>query len=384
MRLVFASDKLVIAGRSFAGMPLLIHEGKAVEPAQTFLWTLLTRAGRAESKATWKKYGQAIYDFFAFCKTNGVDWAAPSAGGLPTALDWYRDWSKGTLGLNAGTVNQRLRLIVRFYEWALRTGLITRVPYESANVRTNRQPGLLSHVDATAGKVRSPAVLLREQKRTVRFLSGVEVKACLARLSNPTHRLMFELMTRTGLRQIECRTFPDKYVFDPARGKRAVQGRMIRVSLEPADMKLKFDKPRSIDVPYGLMEDLWAYSVRHRAKRARAGGDGLAAPLFLTEQGRIFSDTALTDVFARLERRVGFHVRPHMLRHTYATYTLLSLRAANFAGEPLLYVRDRLGHSSVVSTSIYLHVINELSAALLLEHESELDALFNTSSERNP
>ncbi len=93
---------------------------------------------------------------------------------------------------------------------------------------------------------------------------------------------------------------------------------MIRVALQPADMKLKFDKPRSIDVPFSLMEDLWAYAVRYRTKRSRANPLRPPSPLFLTEKGQPYNDTALTDVFARLEGRVGFHVRPHMLRHTYA------------------------------------------------------------------
>jgi hypothetical protein len=67
---------------------------------------------------------------------------------------------------------------------------------------------------------------------------------------------MFELMVRTGLRQVECRTFPLKYVFDPARRKSLIKGTFIRVALESRDMKLKFDQPREIDVPYSLMEEL--------------------------------------------------------------------------------------------------------------------------------
>ena len=172
-------------------------------------------------------------------------------------------------------------------------------------------------------------------------------------------------------------TFPVKYLFDPARRRDLVQGQMIRLPLSNKDMKLKYDKPRAIDVPYDLMEDLWWYAGRHRKSRQRAAGAGATSTsLFLTQNGTPYGDTALTDIFVALEKRVGFRVRPHMLRHTYGTYTLWKLRKVGFDGEPLLYVRDRMGHSSVSTTAIYLHLINQLGAQLVLLWEDEIDALF--------
>jgi integrase/recombinase XerD len=47
---------------------------------------------------------------------------------------------------------------------------------------------------------------------------------------------------------------------------------MIRVNLEPADVHIKYGKPRSVDVPWSLMEDMWAYSLHQReVRRQRAG-----------------------------------------------------------------------------------------------------------------
>jgi site-specific recombinase XerD len=74
-----------------------------------------------------------------------------------------------------------------------------------------------------------------------------------------------------------------------------------------------------------------------------------------------------------------------MLRHSYATYLLWSLRkSTTFQGEPLLYVRDRLGHSDVSTTSIYLHLINSLEGQLVLAHEDEIDQLFASPAELDP
>lgn len=379
MRLVLADDRCVVQGRSFAGFPLLVNEdGTAVEPAQTFLWDVLTTTGRVQSRLTWAKYGRDLYDFFAFISANGLDWRAPPMPGMPSVMDWYRDWSKGELHLDSSTVNSRLRLIVRFYRWALGHGHVEALPFRYLCVATSRVPRFLAHVGSSEGEVLTPSALLPQKRALIKFLTAEQVMVCMHALKNETHKLMFELMVRTGLRQIECRTFPLKYVFNPSRRRDLTPGRMIRISLSPADMKLKYDKPRDIDVPYRLMDDLWWYAARHRQKRERArNASERRASLFLTESGEQYGDTSFTDMFAALERRVGFRVRPHMLRHTFGTYTLMRLRTRGFAGEPLLYVRDRMGHSSVTTTSMYLHLINQLDAQLVLQHEEELDALFS-------
>lgn len=375
MRLLLATDKLVVQGRTFEGFPLLISGGKPVEPAQTFLWDHLAKSGRRQSKLTWEKYGRSLFDFFAFCEVNKADWKAAPPIGLPSTIHWYRDWARGEVGNSEKTVNHRLRLIVKFYEWALANALIDHLPFSYEEVENGRSPGMLAHVDATGGKALSPDVLLIEKKTLPKLLTKEQVHSCLGSLTNNTHRLMFELMVRTGLRQVECRTFPSSYVFDPARRRDLKEGCLIRMALDPRDMKLKFDKPREIDVPYSLMEDLWWYSIRYRTQRARRVETNSTA-LFLTESGARYAATSLTDIFAGLQRKVGFLVRPHMLRHTYATYTLMSLRKSAYEGDPLIYVRDRLGHANITSTAVYLHLIDKLASQLILQHEAELDELF--------
>lgn len=203
-----------------------------------------------------------------------------------------------------------------------------------------------------------------------------QVLACLDNLQNVTHRLMFELMVRYGLRQVECRTFPTKYLCNPAKRVDLRGRRTIRLALDAADMTLKYGKPRTIDVPVDLMEDLWWYVVRHRLRRAESGRTtDQRDAVFLTEHGSRYGATALTEIFAALEKRVGFRVR-HMLRRTYGTYTLWRRRHSSFKGDPLLYVRDRMGHSDVATTVGYLHMINQLDAELVLQHEDEIDQLF--------
>ena len=379
LRLVLADKNLVVQGRCFEGFPLLINDdGDELQPAQGWLWDVLGKSGRISSLLTWESYGRAMYDFFSFLQANGYDWKQPPLPGMPSPIVAWRDWSRGILKLQASTINQRLRVVVRFYEWAANKGFIDQVPFDFVEVQTSRQPGFLAHVDISNNRISSPEVLLKQTQQAIRILTKEQIIVCHQALSNPTHQLMFELMVRTGLRQVECRTFPDLYVFDPERRKDLAPRQKLRLHLDPKEIKTKYDKPRDIDLPYDLMEKLWDYSIRRRQGRANNNSDAKECPnLFLTEGGIPYTKDSITAIFRSLSERVGFHVTAHMLRHSYATFLLWSLRkSATFEGEPLLYVRDRMGHADVTTTTGYLHLINSLEGRLVLAHEDEIDQLF--------
>lgn len=383
MRFVLADDNLVVAGCVFAGFPLLIgDDGTAMQPAQDWLWDLLATSGRISSRKTWENYGRAIYDFFAFSLVNNHEWSVAPPPGMPSAIDAWREWSRGTLELDTSTINQRIRVVVRFYRWAVKRGHIDRLPFDYVIHQGTRLPRFHTQANATDDTQVSPKVLLRERRRVIRFLTTEQIVECHQSLSNPTHRMMFELMVRTGMRQSECRTFPDAYVFDPSRRKDLRPGQKIRVYLDPRGMEIKNSVPRDVDVPYDLMEKLWAYSLRHRQRRADADDERRVIPhLFLTEEGAPYKKDSIAGIFRALSKRVGFRVTAHMLRHSYATYLLWSLRKSEtFEGEPLLYVRDRLGHANVSTTADYLHLVSSLEGVLILAHEDEIDQLFSQAS----
>ncbi len=376
MRLVMATDDLVIEGRSFSGFPLLLDsEGWPLEPAQSFLWHRLAGTGRVESKLTWETYGRRLYDYFAFLDANGLRWnEEPMPHGL-SVVARYRDWSLGELGLNPSTLNQRLNLVVGFYEWCESQGYVTHLPFGRREVRRPAHQGFLAHVGRSQSMASKPTVMARERKPTLQFLTKDQVRICFDTPLDPSHRLLFHLMVRTGMRSCEARTFPARYVFNPRARPDLAQGQMIRVALDPGDMHIKFRKPRSVDVPWSLMEDLWSYSLHQREQRRQRSGMQPSA-LILTENGTGFSKSAVVDVMKAVEKKVGFPVRAHRLRHTYGTYTLAALRKSpEFTGEPLLYVRDRMGHADVQTTALYLHVINQLDAQIVIAHEDETDRL---------
>ncbi|WP_272865261.1 tyrosine-type recombinase/integrase [Mycobacteroides abscessus] len=114
-----------------------------------------------------------------------------------------------------------------------------------------------------------------------------------------------------------------------------------------------------------------------------AGEDGLEpAAWWLTERGEPMATASWQGVFRQANKRcrdtgVDIRVNPHMLRHTFAVTTLEQLQRGHLKalgeldvwqrehyvrifGDPLDWVRRRLGHRSVTTTQIYLHALQEL------------------------
>jgi integrase/recombinase XerD len=62
-------------------------------------------------------------------------------------------------------------------------------------------------------------------------------------------------------------------------------------------------------------------------------------------------------------------------RHTYATHTLLALQRSRDRNqiEPLVFLQHQLGHASINTTMVYLHLINELADEAVLAYDDELN-----------
>ncbi len=378
MRFVLSSETFQLNGLAYPGFPILFDDDmRIVEPAHLFLVDTCIRSGRVNSRHSWERYGRDLYDFFGYVFASGLNWRSKPVIGYPHVTESYRDWALNVCKLEPSTINGRLRTIRKFYTWAHRYGLVECIPFDVIEVQATGTSGFFAHLNK--GKSRSTSsVLLKEPTVPIKFLTKQQFMRCLHVIENPVHRLMFRFALQTGLRSEEFRSFPEKYIFDPSRRKDLHGQAKIRVTLHPADMQLKGNRTRDIDIPLPLMEDLWAYSVFLRQARAKQGR-AQHSELFLTEEGNAYSQSAIQRVFSSIQKKAGFHVSPHMLRHTYATYTLHGLRERGFKGEALLYLRDRLGHASVSTTEIYLHLLSQIDANLMLLHEEEINTLFRTT-----
>jgi site-specific recombinase XerC len=155
------------------------------------------------------------------------------------------------------------------------------------------------------------------------------------------------------------------------------------ITLDPNIMRTKNSKQRDVYVTRGTMQALYDYAMINRTAALRAAKARRKEPseLFLAPKGLPYAKRSYNMVLRRTCKKVGRHVYPHMLRHTFATHTLHAMRKSKNDGFALGWVRDRLGHESVESTMRYLHLLGELHVETLDAYQRELDVAMELDEE---
>jgi len=375
MRLSFSTSDLVIEGIPIIGFPIIIQaDGFPLAIAQDFFWEIIFHSGCATAKNSWRTYGRDLFDYFSYLEAKKLDWRAKSKSGI-SPIDQYIAWSlskKGKRSQQKSTVAQRERLIHRFYSWANRKGLIDDVPLRERSSEPSWNTNWTSEPPRASIEHPQYRKTVKTTRKELTILSVEQGKQAVRELTNETHRLIFRTLIRTGMRNSELRTFPEKYVFDPEKRPDLRVGQHIPVLLDPRDMQTKGGHERIIEVPYSLMSDLWWWSVKERTRRENRSMTPHPT-LFLNERGHPYGPTGLDGIFRVLSSRLGYRVHPHKLRHTYATHRLKSLgEDQNFHGDRLLYIQDRLGHSSIETTILYIRHVNLIEGILLSEYNDGL------------
>ena len=351
MEFLLATSEFEIRGHCYEGFPILLKANHDVfVEGMEFLVHHCLKRGSVQSRRSWETFGRDLCDYFEFIEANGFDWRELDHRNHETLLALYRDVSFDRFNLSASTVNRRLHLVIKFYQFALKQGWVSTLPYDLETVRVRQTKGFLAHTDTSGGYAVKPDVLLKTIK-------------------NKTLRLIVRLALLTGLRKEELLTIPVHYISAP----RSISARShVVVELDPQEMSTKGDKPRTIHVPISLMTDLWDYVIHERHETIRKHGTDPKA-LFVTAKGNPWSiRTSLNNQLNRL--KLSFACHPHILRHTYATHTLKSLMSRKSTTfNPLIYVRDRLGHSSITTTEKYLHFLDDIEDDLRTSYQREIE-----------
>jgi len=173
------------------------------------------------------------------------------------------------------------------------------------------------------------------------FLTVEEVDRLLAQADTSTvaglrDRAMIELMYSCGLRVSEL------------------------CGLRVSDLQMdagcvrcvgKGNKERLVPVGRRALDAVRAYL---RGSRPKLLGEGSSPFLFLNAKGRPVGRIAYWKTLRDHGRRAGIRkaLKPHMLRHSFATHLL-------DRGADLRSVQMMLGHSDISTTQIYTHVVEE-------------------------
>lgn len=183
----------------------------------------------------------------------------------------------------------------------------------------------------------------RRVKKTPVVLSQQEVALLINSPSNLKHKTLLQLTYATGLRRSEVLGIKLAYI-DRARKVIKVNG--------------KGNKQREVFMSDELLQLLEKYYKRYRPKT------------FLFESrlvGTPYSASSFRNILinAIAKTKINKQVSPHTLRHTFATHMLER-------GVNLRRLQQLMGHASMKTTSIYLHLadIDKVSLPDLLSDKT--------------
>mgnify|MGYP006139085861 FL=1 len=376
MDLVRASEEFKVKSISCPEFPILVNkDGEIVMHALDFMIYHCLKRGRVQSEGSWRTYGQDIYDFFSFCEANNIDWCQIEYRQDETLLAVYRDVSMKQFGVSASTINRRLRFLIKFYNYAYNHKWVQTLPYQLETVIVRKPRGFLAHTDTSGGVKASPDVIVKQPRTKIKLLNREQVNQVLTSINNKTLKLMVKLGVLTGLRKAEILTFPLSYIVNPNSCNTRSH---FKVDLNPNEMRIKGNEPRSIMVPVSLMSDLWDYSLHERSGLLK-GQDKPTDRLFVTRDGEAWSLKSKSFNNQLDSLGLDYKVHPHMFRHTFATHTLKDLekrkKEGRLASNPLRIVQALLGHSSIMTTERYLHFLHEVEDDLTTEYQLEIERL---------
>ena len=227
--------------------------------------------------------------------------------------------------LDSRSVARHLVTIRHFFRFALAEGLISEDPAET---------------------VESP----RFRSSLPMFLTVEEVERLIAQPDASTvvglrDKAMVEVMYSAGLRVSElCKLRLNDIHYDKGYVRCIGKG----------------DKERLVPIGRRAVEIVRAYLGKSRPKLARENSPPL---LFLSRKGGECSRHGFWKTISDCGRQAGIRkkLKPHMLRHSFATHLL-------DRGADLRAVQMMLGHSDIATTQIYTHVVEERLKQVYREH----------------
>jgi site-specific recombinase XerD len=361
------------------GFPILLSDHMAIiEPAFAFLLEVATVPGRSHSPETLRTYAEHLHDWFDSLEQSSLDWR--EAGEETIAAYRNRMLEQPSAHTDRpyarSTINDRVRTVCRFYDWAHRHGWIQELPFHAIDVRivSGRKQSFLAHVDQRSTVTTANVLTVAEYENLPRPLRVDQLKRLFAKLA-PPYRLMAEWAVATGLRRMELCALTIEQV--PETGTLdAADYPLISVALAIT----KGDRPRAVYPPIRLIDRTHWYIGEERAvliRRIRRGLPGYRPPatLFLNRNGVAVTRARLTAAFSAAFRAAELDGSLHWLRHTFAMTMLVRLQAQVAVKpdiNPLKVLQVLLGHSSIQTTAIYLRCV-ELHAREIAE---SLDYLY--------
>ena len=271
-------------------------------------------AQRKLSRHTVKAYKHDLANLSAFAAHTTANFALSSVD-----RNFIQHWLRSMGASKPRTIRRRLATLKSMFASIERQGIIKTNPL--AGMRSEVKVGTELPRTIGRGTVRS---LLRASRRS-------KSPSLSSRVQTVRDTALVEMLFATGMRVSEVAASNIQDV-DMDRMLITVRG--------------KGSRERQIPIVCEQFQKVLARHLKMRRKVCKRTD----LPLFTNRQGLRMSDQSIRAVVRRCSNEIGSQrITPHMLRHTVATLLLED-------GVDLRHIQRLLGHSSITTTTIYVHV----------------------------
>jgi integrase len=348
------SPQVQKAKKPGSGRPIWLVLGEDCLPIGPIDEFLTFHDVTGSSPNTIRAYAHHLKLYWEYLTEVGLDWRSTTLADLIKFVAWLR-WGStmrkapSPIGeLRKGsTINAIVAAVTAFRVYHARTGTMA----DQIDYQLQIEPGrpykpFLHHV--TKGRpIHTRVVKIKSYDPLPRTLHDEDLKRVISACRHLRDRLLIRLLSETGmrigqalgLRHSDIKSW-DNEIWVISRDNNANDARAKRIGREPL----------RIDVDPGLMRLYSDYLVDELGE---LDTDYVFVNLWDGEIGRPMTYRAVYDLFLRLEKRTGIHIRPHMERHSHATDLL---RTGKW---DLALVQKRLGHRSIGTTAKYLHLLDD-------------------------
>jgi integrase/recombinase XerD len=355
------------------GFPLMFDASlDLIEPVLAFLHEHAVQ--RAHTTDTVRTYSEVLYDWFETLEQNHIVWRDAAAADLVAYRNrmMMQPSEHTDRRYSIRTINHRVRGVLRFYAWAVRTGWLSSSPLTGrANNFSVARRARFTRSHETQSTDHSLFVI-RQYESMPRPLSAMQTRELLAALA-PPYDLMARWQIYTGLRVSELLRLTVADV--------TPQPQHSEPRFQLVDILRKGRKNGYVIASRSLLEETAGFISGYRRAWLRRGACKGRRPdsaaLFIGTRGTVVSKNRYQQVMQRAGVACGFKATTHLLRATFACMMLARLEQLAKSGEainPLLIVKVLMGHEHIETTDRYLRavivdacVLGEVFDSLLVE-----------------
>jgi len=347
------------------GFPLLFDaEVNLIESVVSYLHEHGVQ--RAHSPETVRTYAEILYDWFDTLEQSEIDWRVAAPADLVAYRNRMMTEPSGNTArpYSPRTINHRVRGVLRFYEWAVRTRWLATSPL------VGRESDFSIPRHARFSRLRSASstdasfFVLRQYEAMRRPLGADQIRELLAALV-PPYDLIARWQIYTGLRVSELLRLKRADVHEPPRARDQ--------PFKLIDVLRKGRKPGYVIASRSLLDETAGFvAIDREAWLRRRASRGLpigADALFIGSRGTAVSKNRYQQVLQHTGQACGFKVASHGLRATFACMMLERLEQLTKSGasiNPLFIVKILMGHERIETTDRYLRAIS-IDACVLTE-----------------